>query len=177
MNQRRLTPEEWELWRLVTASVKPRRPRPAAAPEPPPAKPTPQVAHSYAEVRPQRPAVKPLVDLDRRALRDLERGRAPIEARLDLHGLTVAQAHQRVMDFIAGAHRAGMRLVLIVTGKGAGKGAGKNDDPFFGDFGVLRRQVPLWLADPRLRASIAGFGAAAQRHGGAGALYVRIRRK
>jgi DNA-nicking Smr family endonuclease len=50
--------------------------------------------------------------------------------------------------------------VLIITGKS----------------GVLRRQVPLWLALPDLRALIVGFESAAITHGGDGALYVRLRR-
>jgi DNA-nicking Smr family endonuclease len=59
--------------------------------------------------------------------------------------------------------------VLVVTGKG-----GPGDD---GRRGVLRQSVPHWLATEELRQFVVGFGEAERRHGGAGALYVRIRRR
>lgn len=96
--------------------------------------------------------------------------------RLDLHGRRVADAHGAVFDFLQRAHRVGATLVLIVTGKGGRSG---QSDPWAqaGEVGVLRRQAPLWLADPRLRHIVAGFGEASTPHGGSGALYVRLRRR
>ena len=57
--------------------------------------------------------------------------------------------------------------MLVITGKGGGRD---------GERGVLKRQVPLWLALPEFRALVVGFGDAAIGHGGEGALYVRVRR-
>jgi DNA-nicking Smr family endonuclease len=97
--------------------------------------------------------------------RRLTRERDPIEARIDLHGLGQFQAEDRLKDFLVRAQDAGLRAVLVITGKGVS-----------GD-GVIRRRAPEWLADPALRAVVAGVGQAHPRHGGEGALYVAIKRR
>ena len=98
-------------------------------------------------------------------LRRMALGRETLGARLDLHGLDQASAHAALADFISTAAARGLRAVLVITGKGA-----------LGD-GLLRRQVPEWLAQAPLRALIAGLSEAHRRHGGAGALYVALRRQ
>jgi DNA-nicking Smr family endonuclease len=95
------------------------------------------------------------------------RGKEPIDARLDLHGLTQAQAHSALLHFLREASARGARLVLVITGKG-----GRGDS----ERGVLKRQVPHWLALPEFRAFVVGYDDAGLRHGGEGALYVRLRR-
>ena len=108
-------------------------------------------------------------------MRALATGKAEIEARIDLHGMRQAEAHAAISIFLQRAHLAGQRYVLVITGKGGAKGA--DDDMAYGsEKGVLKRAVPHWLEDPMLRAMIVGFGPAHVRHGGAGALYVRLRR-
>ncbi len=97
----------------------------------------------------------------------LSRGSAGVDARLDLHGLTQAARSHGSRAF-SHAQTRGHTLVLVITGKGSG------DDP---ERGVLRRQVPHWLALPELRALVIGFEEAGRGHGGAGALYVRVRRE
>jgi DNA-nicking Smr family endonuclease len=97
----------------------------------------------------------------------LSRGSAGVDARLDLHGLTQAAAKLRLENFLRNAQARGHSLVLVITGKGAG------DDP---ERGVLRRQAPHWLALPEFRSLVVGFEEAGRGHGGAGALYVRVRR-
>ncbi len=62
----------------------------------------------------------------------------------------------------------GAKTVLVITGKG---GAGSGNER-----GVLKRQVPMWLALPEFRGLVVGFSDAAIGHGGEGALYVRVRR-
>jgi DNA-nicking Smr family endonuclease len=94
------------------------------------------------------------------------RGREPIDARMDLHGLTQAEAHAALARFLRSASARGARLVLVITGKG------ERD----GKRGVLRRQVPHWLALPEFREWVIGFEDAHMAHGGEGALYVRLRR-
>lgn len=103
---------------------------------------------------------------DQPTRRKLARGRLPVEAKVDLHGLTQADAHGFLLSFLHAAHGRGLRYVLVVTGKGAS----------FGSDGVLRRAVPAWLAAPAFRSIVAGFDEAARNHGGSGALYVRLRR-
>lgn len=176
---RQLSAEEIELWRAVTATVRPREPRKALATRPvtdhKPALKT--ESRALVEMPPRmKPAVRPLGTIDRRQRRDLSKGHLQIDARIDLHGRRVADAHQAVHDFLKRAHGEGACVVLIVTGKGGarpGTGSAFSD----GEIGILRRQAPLWLADPRLRHVVAAFGEASPTHGGAGALYVRLRRR
>ena len=81
-------------------------------------------------------------------------------------------AHRTLNSFLAAEQARGSRVVLVITGKGrTAAGEWRDDAP-----GVLRRQVPMWLAAPELRAVVIGFDEAAIGHGGAGALYVRLRR-
>lgn len=108
--------------------------------------------------------------LDRRQALRLRRGQLSIEARLDLHGMTQAQAHRALASFLARSHAAGKRVVLIVTGKGARQGADGSPT------GVLRRTVPRWLTEPALRQLVLATAAALPRDGGDGALYLLLRR-
>ena len=103
--------------------------------------------------------------IDRRSAERLSRGRLPIEARLDLHGMTQATAFEGLTKFIAWAESSGKRCVLVITGKGLASG------------GVLRDQVPRWLNLPPNRARVLAFDYARQQHGGSGALYVLLKRR
>jgi DNA-nicking Smr family endonuclease len=96
--------------------------------------------------------------------RRLDLGRERMAASLDLHGLSRAAAHQRLIAFVQSRWAAGARAILVITGKGSR-----------GD-GVLRREVPEWLAQPQLRDMVAGLSEAHPRRGGGGALYVALRR-
>lgn len=173
---RRLSDEEIELWLTVAKSVTPRpdaRLPHTALPAPPA-----QRAHADALMtKPSPPAPKPaaplpvpqLAPLERRLRQRLSRGQMEIDAAIDLHGLTQAEAHGALHHFLARTQAEGAKLVLVVTGKGEARGSG--------DFGgVLRRAVPLWLKAPEWRGLIVGFEEASRPHGGAGALYVRLRR-
>jgi DNA-nicking Smr family endonuclease len=88
----------------------------------------------------------------------------PIEARLDLHGLTQAEAHHALSRFIAGSRAVGRRCVLVITGHGRFSG------------GVLKQAVPRWLHEAEMRPHILAISPAQPQHGGAGALYVLLRR-
>jgi DNA-nicking Smr family endonuclease len=112
--------------------------------------------------KPSAPAMEPLT---RRMKQRVARGKHQIDARLDLHGLTQHEAHGELLRFLRNATARDARLVLVITGKGRG-----------GEIGVLRRQVPQWLALPEFRDLVIGFEDAAITHGGEGALYVRVRR-
>jgi DNA-nicking Smr family endonuclease len=168
---RRLTDGERTLWAQVTRALKPlpRRPpavepapAPASKPLRPPAPPRPAPVATEAKAG-------PVARLDRRLKQRLARGLTAVDARIDLHGLTQAEAFAQLTAFLRRARRAGARTVLVITGKGA---AGDRDAPR----GVLRRQVPLWLSSSGLRDAVIAFAPAAAEHGGSGALYVRLRR-
>ena len=132
-----------------------------------------------ATIPPSRPVAAALIQaprhpgLERSERRGLQRGTLPIEARIDLHGLYQADAHAALTAFLMRARAAGCARVLVVTGKGSEKGS----DEAFAERGVLRRSVPHWLRGPELRGLVLGFEEAARHHGGAGALYVRLRRR
>jgi DNA-nicking Smr family endonuclease len=180
--KRSLTGEERALWRTVTYSVKPLRPRPdseepavgaepADPPKPRAAKET-ATARAPSTVRPAKaPASPPLASLDRRLRQRVARGNAAIDARIDLHGMTQERAHGALLRFVRGAQNDGAKLILVITGKGARAAAHGSAER-----GVLKRLVPHWLALPEFRAYVIGFETAHVTHGGEGALYVRVRR-
>ncbi|MFZ1922037.1 MAG: Smr/MutS family protein [Xanthobacteraceae bacterium] len=181
MSRRRHVSEEEEaLWTTIARSVTPLRKAkaadkpianlPVSAKEEPSARPRPVGRAEKAVPTEHRPLL-PLVSLDRRFKQRVARGRHPITARLDLHGLTQWQAHTALIDFLRQAQAEGAAIVLVVTGKGSGKIAHDG-----GERGVLRRQVPMWLALPEFRRFVVGFDEAHAGHGGGGALYVRLRR-
>ncbi len=176
-NRRRLlTPDERVLWTTVTRSIAPLHPESlpyshndVAATSMP--EPVASVARSAGAVKlgvsATPPSPPPLSPLGRRMRAHVARGKEALDARLDLHGLTQAQAHSALLHFLRNAHARGARLVLVITGKG-----GRGD----GERGVLRRQVPQWLGLPEFRAFVVGYEDAHITHGGEGALYVRVRR-
>ena len=174
---RRLTDEEIALWTEVARSVA--RRRGAALPTPsnpvraarPPA-PPPSTAEPPA-ARPAKPSAPPLAPIERRLKRELSRGRAAIDAAIDLHGLTQAEAHQALRGFLRHSQARGARLVIVVTGKG---GPLDEPGPWPQERGVLRRLAPHWLSEPDLRTVVLGFQEAGRAHGGSGALSVRLRR-
>ncbi|MGF1500190.1 MAG: Smr/MutS family protein [Paracoccaceae bacterium] len=121
------------------------------------------------------PVGRPEPGLDRRTAERLRRGERPPDARLDLHGLTAERAHRRLDAFIGQAIRQGHRCVLVITGKG-GRKPRDELDYMAPDRGVLRQTVPRWLRSGPYAGRIVGIFEAHQRHGGAGALYVYLKK-
>lgn len=168
-----LDPQDRALWDEVKKSIKPlkkSRPAKAASGEVAsytvPATRRTKPANPAISAPPVREAPKPppLAKIDRRTKSRVARGRTEIDARLDLHGMTLERARSRLASFIREAQGHGYGLVLVITGKGvSGRGA-------------LKHEVPQWLALAEFRALVIGFEEAAINHGGSGALYVRIRR-
>jgi DNA-nicking Smr family endonuclease len=179
----RLLPRaELALWRHVTADVRPRvttvarSHETAAAPEVGPkqaAAVTPTLVAPLPEPTKKLKSTPPLTPLDKRLKRRLGAGKAQVDDVLDLHGMTQAQAHRALNNFLWRAAEDGARLALVITGKGAPAA----EDGGAPERGVLRRNVPHWLRAPELRAVVLSVEEAARPHGGAGALYVRLRRR
>jgi DNA-nicking Smr family endonuclease len=181
--RRGLTYEDRVLWTTVAKSFKPLAASSRNGPEedtgeapeitktpskPPPkfvkpASPAKNVAN--AATAPSKPSAPQPTSLGRRMKQRVARGKEKIDARLDLHGYTQDEAHSALLRFLRSANERDARLVLVITGKGRG-----------GEIGVLRRQVPQWLALPEFRALVVGFEDAHITHGGEGALYVRVKR-
>jgi DNA-nicking Smr family endonuclease len=113
--------------------------------------------------------------LDRRTEEKLRRGKMPIEARLDLHGMSQARAHQALNDFIVASATSGLRCVLVITGKGVS--IRTSDDWLESPKGVLREKVPEWLRSGLLSRHILKYFQAQPKDGGAGALYVYLKRQ
>lgn len=193
---RRLSEEDRDLWERVKGSVVPLRPAQAIPAAPPKAAPAPLPASSPAAPAP--PPLAPFrvgqaadhrrsddllpglaeslarlpVRMDAGAFGKLKRGKLRPEARLDLHGMTVAEAHPALVSFILEARAGGKRLVLVITGKGR-----VSDDlaPMPARAGRLRHDVPRWLMLPPLSGAVLQIAPAHRRHGGEGALYVYLR--
>jgi len=193
--RRVISEEEAELWSFATRATMPARTKPrVAGVDPAEAKPKPRVAplkppdgdtvgkgDRPSPALPKAPAVepapKPLPAFERREVRRLVSGRLSIDARLDLHGMRQVDAHSRLRGFVTACARGGMSHVLVITGKGGERPDHAGDEVIRSDRrGVLKRLVPIWLGEPDLRPYVLSFSEAHVRHGGAGALYVRLRK-
>ncbi|MGH6937297.1 MAG: Smr/MutS family protein [Methylocella sp.] len=178
---RRLSAEEIELWLTVTRGVARRpgrgsprllQPRNDAKlqaseaesnpPEGASASPPPSLGERKAP---------PLAPLERRLREKLARGRATPEAAIDLHGMRKHEAFTALREFLTRAQIGGARLVLVITGKGERAASGEVTP------GILRKSVPNWLRGAEYRSIVLGFEEASRPHGGAGAVYVRLRRR
>ena len=181
---RHLRPEEEALWKKVAEQIhrlKPEPPKAAPPPKPPepaqpekPAKPKPAPkpfrVGQRATPKGEAPigASPPL--MDKKAYGRLQKGKLTPERKIDLHGMTLDEAHPALVDFILRSHAKGLRLVLVITGKGKGRET-------IGGVGILRRQVPMWLHQAPLGPLILEISEAHSKHGGGGALYVYLRRR
>lgn len=128
-------------------------------------------------------AAPDLARFDTRKARKIRAGRIEIEARLDLHGMRQAQAHGALRAFLLRSQARKLKWVLVITGKGTFArdiGALETQTSGFADWdtpqrGVLRRNVPIWLSEPDMRAVVVSYTTAAVHHGGEGALYIQLR--
>lgn len=122
-----------------------------------------------------------LTGFDRRTAQRLGRGKDEPQARLDLHGSNLEDARFSLLQFLASRRAQGVRLVLVITGKGASPFArhtlhGQSHFHAPEREGKLRREVPRWLEEAQFRIHVIGFQPAHPRHGGGGAYYVRLRK-
>ncbi len=104
--------------------------------------------------------------VDEKTRRRLMKGNFAIDARLDLHGMTVNEAKNRTEDILERCAKSGSRVLLLVHGKGSGYGEK-------GNMGAIKSQVTDWLIDSPY---VLAFHSAKPKHGGVGALYVLIKR-
>lgn len=172
-----LSAADLALWREVARTVKPLEGRAPVEPEPvepvqPPLQAPPPATPTAVPAERAAPKPPPLAPLERRLRTQLRRGQQAVEAVIDLHGMRQDEAHLALRAFLRREQGRGCKLALVVTGKGAA-----GDSLFGEERGVLRRMVPHWLRLPDLRPLVVGFEEAEQRHGGTGALYVRLRRQ
>jgi len=196
--KRGLSTEDQRLWAQVAATAAPLRPQqrlPLASPAAP-------VVRDLAKPAPEQPRfdVQPFrigqtamprggnvarapspgdalraaaVRMDGKLHRRMVKGKIAPDARIDLHGMTLALAQPRLAQFILKSHAAGHRLVLVITGKGK---PGGSDAPLPVRPGALRHYAPHWLHSPPLSAVVLQVTPAHLRHGGEGAYYVYLRK-
>ena len=175
--------DDWALWQSVAGQAKPlpgkslkkpvsrNAPRKESRPKNRLAKPS-VVASSAPPLTPSPSALPELragafAGLDKRTAQRLKRGQLKLEARLDLHHLTQAEAQHALIHFTIESISQGKRTVIVITGKGLKR---------TGEVGVLRTMVPRWLNQAPLREKIVAFCEAAPKDGGSGALYLRLKK-
>lgn len=168
---------EQKLWRYVTRNVKPyhasrqnletpQSPLIQAAATP---LPSPPPTYDTRSKKPQ--IISPISvgltpNIDRRTSTKFKRGKLPLDGQIDLHGLTLHQAHARFTSFVRSAIDRQARCILVITGKGRGSD----------QIGKIRRELPHWINDPTLRTHVLAVTEAQHRDGGSGAFYILLKR-
>jgi len=184
---RRLAPEENALWKRVAATVKPlhRAPsplEPAAPPTVRPPKLEPRGLAGAAAAR-ARPAALPpprrthgQATLDSHWDRRLRKGHVRPDLSIDLHGHSLASAQTLLDDAIGRALLRGARVLLVVAGR-LRPGADRLPQPHEPrPRGAIRASLADWLAVSPHADRIVALRPAHISHGGAGAVYVILRR-
>ena len=182
MAGRRLSPDEAALWRRVAGSVRaiPGRALKLELKGPLPTPP------ARAEGEPLCTGNSPprlrggvgggsssLNTLDGTWDKKIGTGQITPDRTIDLHGYNLAAAHHRLDRGLDEAIRDGARVILLITGRAPRAGGSRIDLPLRG---IIRSSVGDWLAASRHRPAIAAVRNAHPRHGGAGALYIVLRR-
>jgi DNA-nicking Smr family endonuclease len=183
----RKLPPDYALWEDVARTVKPlHKTRAKKKPETKTKIEAPAKSETPAKPIMRTPSPRhdppPLTGLDRKSERRMTRGKVEIENRIDLHGTGIERSRERLLNFLVSSRAHGLRLVLVITGKGASPFARHTlhgSDHYHAPErqGRLRRLVPDWFHDSEFREHIAGFQPAHPRHGGGGAFYVKLRKK
>ncbi|AEI89371.1 MAG: DNA-nicking endonuclease, Smr domain [Candidatus Midichloria mitochondrii] len=102
-------------------------------------------------------------DIDHSTVKDIKRGRYPMDAKLDLHGYNLENALRELEQFIIASWQSKFRLVVVITGKGSGGGS-------------IKDMIITWLNYKNIRSYILRVGTASPKHGGTGAFYVLLKR-
>lgn len=187
----KIEPEDLALWKRVADTVSPLKSRSflaSEAPKPDDALPEPVTpkADTAAPRPPTAPSYSPPpqtktqgprpANLDRKLKRRLDRGQRNAEAVIDLHGLTQRVAHDRLLAFLRSSQAQGLRVVLVVTGKGRAP-VREHGDWWEPPAGILRRSVPHWLETLPFRDLVSAYEIPSGRRGGEGALYIQVKRR
>lgn len=109
-----------------------------------------------------------VLGLDEQIINKMKAGGYSSEAHIDLHGLNALQAWEALTGFFRSAYHKGLRCVLIVPGRGLNSPGGA---------GVLRERLQTWFTQAPFKYVILAFCTALPKHGGAGAIYVLLRKQ
>jgi DNA-nicking Smr family endonuclease len=104
-------------------------------------------------------------DLDRNTETRFRKGEMKIEATLDLHGLNLAQAHKKLLQFVSVSLQHKLRKILVITGKGSAENPSK-----------IKQSFKDWLDQAAFSNDVLKITQAQNRHGGLGAFYILLRR-
>jgi len=171
---RRLSPEEAALWARVASTIRPLHGQaPPLAPEAPAAQPEGNLALARPRARPAappRPTAAIGRTLDASWDKKLFSGTVEPERTVDLHGMNLERAWRAIDDALERAIARQERVVLLITGHH------RPGEPPVAR-GKIRAAVHDWLAASRHAPSIAAVRGAHRRHGGAGSLYLVLRRR
>lgn len=154
--KRSLTPEEQLLWEQFTRDAKPLTGTAAAKKEIVPE----IISTTNTKTVSRNPA--PTQIAKKNAGKAIRKGEMPIDAVLDLHGMTQEKAYSALLAFIEQGVKEKNRCLLVITGKGAG---------------ILRSSLPKWVESPKLSKHVWALELALAKHGGDGAYYVYLKRK
>ena len=108
-----------------------------------------------------------VVGLDPMIMNKLREGSLSPEAHLDLHGLNVQQAFETLRGFLRGSWYRGLRVILLVSGRGRNSPDG---------IGILRSKVQSWLTQEPFKRVVLAFCTAQPHDGGPGSIYVLLRK-
>jgi DNA-nicking Smr family endonuclease len=181
MAGRRLTAEERAAWDRVARTIRPGAPVPLPETGPAPVHmPARKAGPAIMSLTSAKPAAtvaegmkRPADVLDGSWEKQIRSGRISPEQSIDLHGHSLAAAHLRLNRFLAFAIAQDVRVVLVITGRP--RNPSENADP--GRRGAIRAEIGHWLTSGPHASAIASVRTAHPRHGGAGALYIILRRK
>ncbi|MBI1300553.1 MAG: DNA mismatch repair protein MutS [Alphaproteobacteria bacterium] len=166
---------ESQIWKEYTRDIKRIDPEKPATETTPPVLQKTKPAKKEAIAPPAKEEKKASgKEIDRKTSQRLARGQIPIEGRLDLHGMTQTQAYDALKRFIPAAQAQGKRCILVITGKGAPR---TDTSILESATGVLKQKTPEWLNSPPLDHIVLKTQTAQPKDGGAGALYVLLRRQ
>ncbi len=124
-----------------------------------------------------RPIGRPEAGIDRRTADRIRKGARDPDARIDLHGMTAERAHRACLAFVSDALNRGHRMVLVITGKGRSSSPNSGNGSWGEPRGVIRNALPGWLKASPLWRETVGIYEAHPRHGGAGAVYIYLKRR
>ncbi len=98
--------------------------------------------------------------------RKLKQGRYEYDAKLDLHRMNVGEARKEIFEFIEEAHSQGLRMLLLVHGKGRSISLENRKSILKGYANAWLKQIP----------TVQAFHSAQRKDGGTGAVYILLKK-
>lgn len=163
--KRKISPEDLRLWQAQLKGVKPLSKAEKTPEAPPLSKEQKSPQHPPRSLEKKLAGPKPALPLQTFGRK--ERRRLTIGGRLDMHGMSMMEAHEALEKFLNHAQTKGFKIVLVITGKGA-----------LTSENTLRHQLPRWIKEPPFVSLIASFHSPAKpQDGGGGACYIGVRKR